>query len=101
VAQVDDSLACRDRCEEKVSAINRLIGGAPAARTVNALAYRRSGLSAVIAGILFAVFGASICFYSQRNGGSLVGALFIGLGAITIVNGLLAIRTGKTMRELK
>jgi hypothetical protein len=60
-----------------------------------ALTYRRSGLSSVIVGALFAGMGAVFWAWSGRREGETLGYLFMALGSIVAINGLLTLRTAK------
>ncbi|HEX6962329.1 MAG TPA: hypothetical protein VF175_10710 [Lacipirellula sp.] len=92
-AEVDDSLACKGRCEEKVAEVNQLLKGAPDARRSTALTHRRSGTTAIASGLLFAAMGAMFIKVGHNDFSTTLGYIFVALGSVYALNGLLVIRT--------
>ena len=91
--EVGDSLACKGRCEGKVAEVNQLWGRAADTRRAAALNYRRHGVASIFMGILFACLGALFQPWERQGGAGTMGYIFMALGFIIAVSGLMSLRT--------
>jgi hypothetical protein len=97
LAEVPDGLACKNRCEERVLLLNRMIDSNRQVLAVSNV-HVRSGMVFTLAfGVLFCLFGFVPFFvYGQK------GALFLGvMGVVFLVSGLLRLRPKARFPELK
>jgi hypothetical protein len=91
--EVGDSLACRNRCEDKVAEVNQLWSRAGDTRRAAALTYRRQGIVALFMGILFACMGAVFRPWEAHGAFGILGYIFMAFGFIIAVSGLMNLRT--------
>jgi hypothetical protein len=94
-AEVEDSLACKGRCEGKVAELNQLLRRAPDSHRTAALTHRRSGITAVAIGMMFCAMGGLFVKIGHDDFTTTMGYLFVAMGAVYALNGLFVIRTAR------
>ena len=91
---VGGSVACSETCQEDVAALNYLVERGKKV-------YKNLGRQWTPAAFINSIGGTLFVGYGLYNFGRLSSWLFIGLGAIMIVGGILSIIQGKQMGETK
>ena len=85
-ADVGNGLACKDRCEDRVKTINRMIDRNSKVLSITNTQLRRNMIFSAVSGVLFAIFGVYMGF---RDSG-LPGIIFVALGVAFILRGVLS-----------
>jgi hypothetical protein len=90
-AVVEDSLACKGRCEQKVATLNQLLARAPQAHQINVRSAQRSGLTIAFMGLMIAAMGGMIIKSAVNESGKTLGFLSLGLGGLLLLSGIFAL----------
>jgi hypothetical protein len=97
---VEDAIACRGKCTERVAGIQRMLRGNQRTYATNAKQLRQGGIYALFSGGLFVLMG--IIFMTSMIGdfGRYMGAIMIGLGALIAIRGLSSMRASTGFAQL-
>src|SRR5690606_37804367 len=101
---VRDALACKGRCEERVSTAIKLLDNSEVACDTSAEANRRAAWTAFSGGALFVLMGGIFIYNATQRGittPKVVGFAFIVLGAVMAVNAIRHILVARRYKRLR
>ena len=97
MAEVPDGLACKNRCEDRVNLINRIIDTNKKVLAAANVQIRSSTIFLIVMGVLFCLFGFLPLVISGEKG-----TMFFGvMGLVFLVTGLLRLRAKAKYPEVK
>ena len=96
LAEVPDGLACKNRCEDRVGFINRIIDGNKQALAAANRHVRSGAIFAIASGLIFCAFGFLPYFIAGQKT-----ALFLGVvGIVLLASGLFRLSSKAQYPEL-
>lgn len=97
ISEVPDGLACKNRCEDRVNLINRIIDSNTKVLSAANVQIRSGAVFMIVMGALFCAFGfLPLIMFGHKSG------LFLGvMGVIFLVTGLLRLRQKAKYPEIK
>ena len=93
-------MACKGRCEARVSAIQRMVQNNQLNYRTAAGQLRQAGVYSVFAGLLFAAMGGIFLQFVGADFGHYLGALFVVLGMLILVRGVSSMWASRKYVEL-
>ena len=97
MAEVPDGLACKNRCEERVNLINRIIDSNKQVLAAANVHIRSGTVFLIVLGTLFCVFGFLPLVLTGEKG-----AVFLGvMGLVFVITGLFRLRPKARYPEVK
>lgn len=97
ISEVPDGLACKNRCEDRVRFINRILDSNKQALTAANNQVRSGAIFIIVTGLIFCAFGFLPYFISGQKG-----ALFLGIiGAVFVISGLFCLSAKAKYPDLK
>jgi uncharacterized membrane protein YbhN (UPF0104 family) len=97
MTELPDGLACKNKCEDRVTLINHIIDSNKQVLTAANVQIRSGTIFIIVLGILFCAFGFLPYAISGEKG-----ALFLGaMGLVFLITGLLRLRKRAKYPEIK
>jgi hypothetical protein len=95
IAIREDAIACKNKCEARVEAIQRMIATNQITSSSLPTQLWQSGIYAVASGLLFLLMGTVFFVFVGGDFGHLLGGCFFVLGVLIAIRGASAMKTSR------